>query len=217
MSSKARLTLLGLAAVLAAAAPATAQAASAYWYDSGVKVGGALGVEGASTWVMKGSLGGSPTSVYCNTSHAGSVSNAPTAGAGAFSAVGFGEACAVEMQGEEFQNCMVVLEAKSLPWPLQASYDEGEERFTVALSGIEVELRFFSLIALPICPLNGAKFIAKGSLTGDWENGAPSVLRFEEASGIAIYTGETQVGTAKVSDSLAFEDEEGGFVTLASE
>lgn len=200
-----------LVALGVTALPASAQAANAYWYYEGGKVGGSSSVEGTSAWVMKGSLNGTSISVYCNTSYGGSVSNNPTAGAGSLTWFGFGEWCAVE----NIENCFVAVEAKSLPWSQQASYDPGEEALLVTIGGIEVELRFFGGIGIPNCPLAGTKAIAKGSVTGRWENGEPSALSLEEAPGISIYLGGTLIGAANVTDSFAVEGKEGGVIGLS--
>lgn len=211
----------GLAAALmlaglASAVPASAGAAAAYWYNGAAKVGASLGVEGASKFVMKANLNGTPINVFCTTSQEGTVSNNPVAGAGKLTAYGFGEVCGAELPKPAFENCVLSLKARNLPWLMSASYGEVAKTFSVALTGIQVELKFTTVIAVPVCPLNGKTMIAEGGLVGSWKNGAPSTLNFEEAEGITVFQEKAKVGTAKVTDSIPFEDEEEGAVTLSN-
>jgi hypothetical protein len=202
---------------LATAVPASAGAAAASWYDGLVKVGAAQGVEGKSNFIMKGNLNGTAINIFCITSQKGTVSNNPAVGGGKLTTVGFGEACGLELPGAAFENCVVSLKAAGLPWTLAASFTEPGPNYTVALNGIKVELIFTTLIAPPFCPLNGKTFIAEGNLTGKWVNGGPSSLNFEEAEGITVFNGAAKIGTAKVTDSIPFEDEEEkGAIKLAT-
>jgi hypothetical protein len=202
---------------LATAIPASAGAAGASWYNGIVKVGASQSVEGKSDFTLKASLNGTAIKVYCATSQTGTVSNTPVVGAGKISTIGFGEYCGLEMPGAAFENCFVSLKGAGLPWTLAASFTEPGPVFALAFNGIKVELKFTTSIAVPVCPLNGKTFVAEGNLSGNWNNGAPSTVNFEEAEGITVLAGAVKVGTAKVSESIPFEDpEEKGAIKLAT-
>ncbi len=211
--------LIALMAVvgLVGAVPASAGAAAASWYDGIVKVGASQAVEGKSEFTMRASLNGTAIKVFCNTSQTGTVSNNPAVGEGKISTVGFGEFCGLELPGAAFENCFVSLKGAALPWTLAASFTEPGPAFALALDGIKVELKFMTAIAVPVCPLNGQTFIAEGNLSGSWKNGAPTTVNFAEAEGITVFNGAAKIGTAKVTDSIPFEDsEEKGAIKLAT-
>jgi hypothetical protein len=84
MGSGIKRTAVGLAAALAlvsfaSAVPASAGAAAAFWYNGGVKVGAALGVQGESEFALRANLNGTPTIIICKASQEGTVSSNPLA------------------------------------------------------------------------------------------------------------------------------------------
>lgn len=195
----------------AMAMPVAAQGAPAYWYQEEAKVAAITSVGGSTEFFLSGSLSGTPFSVNCQIEYEASVSNEP-AGSGEVENVGF-PLCFPSIPGEAYEQCTVALSGASMTWPILAL--SGGSTFTVSLLEVDVKMTFGTEPEkTPACAIGGNTYFARGNLAGNWENGSPSLLRFNETSGLTVYFNEAGIGSAVVTSDFNVFGEGEADITL---